>query len=148
MSVIFNEKELNASHAQDHCPDQSQISPKEHEGLTSGMGMENNHRQISEVLLSRPPDREMPDEEVGKIEGVQAQSLDTSAHCISDNAMSIKTHHGFLGWASLIPEIENPYHYGKKAKWLITSVVAIAAATAPMGASIFYRKQEVFWVCY
>ncbi|KAH8667161.1 major facilitator superfamily domain-containing protein [Ilyonectria robusta] len=80
----------------------------------------------------------MPDKEVGKTEGVQAQSLDTSAQCISDNTVPDEKHHGFLGWLSLIPEIENPYHYGKKAKWLITGVVAIAAATAPMGASIFY----------
>lgn len=144
MALVTNNPELSASRVQDYYSSQAQISPKYHDSLTPGMEMKKNQRNISEVLLSGPPDGEMLDEEVGKTEGVQAQSLDTSAQCISDNnTVPDKKHHGFLGWLSLIPEIENPYNYGKKSKWLITGVVAIAAATAPMGASIFYREQKV-----
>lgn len=142
MPAVINKPELNASHGQDYYSTQAQISPKEHGSLTPGMDM-GKTRQISEVLLSSPPDGEIPDEKVDKTERVQAQSLDTSAQCISGNTVPDKKHHGFLGWLSLIPETENPYHYGKKAKWLITGVVAIAAATAPMGASIFYREHKV-----
>ncbi|KAH8892786.1 MFS general substrate transporter [Thozetella sp. PMI_491] len=43
-----------------------------------------------------------------------------------------------LEWALLVPQVESPYDYPRSTKWLITSVVAIAAATSPMGASIFY----------
>lgn len=39
----------------------------------------------------------------------------------------------------VIESLEDPFEYQRRTKWLVTSVVAIAAATSPMGASIFYR---------
>lgn len=46
---------------------------------------------------------------------------------------------GLLGRLTIIPEVENPYDYTRKTKWLITLIVALAAAAAPLGSSIFYR---------
>ncbi|TAQ91544.1 hypothetical protein B7494_g173 [Chlorociboria aeruginascens] len=45
---------------------------------------------------------------------------------------------GLLARFSLIPEISRPYDYKRSTKWLITLQVALAAAAAPMGSSIFY----------
>ena len=50
---------------------------------------------------------------------------------------------GLFGRFSAIPEIETPYEYTNKTKWLITAVVALAAAASPMGSGIFYRKPFV-----
>ena len=50
---------------------------------------------------------------------------------------------GLFGRFSVIPEIETPYEYTNRTKWLITAVVALAAAASPMGSGIFYRKPFV-----
>ncbi|CAN8106361.1 unnamed protein product [Discula destructiva] len=38
----------------------------------------------------------------------------------------------------LIPEVERPYDYSRKTKWLITLIVALAAAGGPIGSNIMY----------
>jgi multidrug resistance protein len=43
---------------------------------------------------------------------------------------------GLLARFTLIPEVENPYHYTRNTKWLITFVVAFCAMAAPMGSAI------------
>ena len=47
---------------------------------------------------------------------------------------------GLLGSLTLIPEVERPHDYKNSTKWSITAVIAIAAACAPIGSSIFYRR--------
>ena len=47
---------------------------------------------------------------------------------------------GLLGRFTLIPEVERPYEYKNSTKWMITAIVALAAAGAPMGSSIFMRE--------
>lgn len=47
---------------------------------------------------------------------------------------------GLLGRLSLVAEVQNPYDYSNRLKWFITFIVAFAAAAAPMGSSIFFRK--------
>lgn len=43
---------------------------------------------------------------------------------------------GLCARFALIPEVTNPYHYSNKTKWLITAIVAVAAAAAPVGSAI------------
>lgn len=43
---------------------------------------------------------------------------------------------GLFSHFTLIPEVENPYHYTRKTKWFITFIVAICAMAAPMGSAI------------
>jgi hypothetical protein len=50
---------------------------------------------------------------------------------------------GLLGRFSLVAEVQNPYDYSNKLKWFVTFIVAFAAAAAPMGSSIFFRKPPV-----
>jgi hypothetical protein len=47
---------------------------------------------------------------------------------------------GLLGRFTLVAEVENPYDYSDRLKWFITFIVAFAAAAAPMGSSIIFRK--------
>lgn len=44
----------------------------------------------------------------------------------------------FARFAVLIPEVYRPYDYSRKTKWIITSIVALAGSTAPMGSGILY----------
>lgn len=39
---------------------------------------------------------------------------------------------------AMIPEVEDPYCYKDSTKWLLTLIIALAAAAAPMGSAIFY----------
>lgn len=43
---------------------------------------------------------------------------------------------GLLARFTLIPEVENPEHYARKTKWLITFIVAFCAMAGPMGSAI------------
>lgn len=45
---------------------------------------------------------------------------------------------GLLSQLVLIPEVERPYDYSRGTKWIITLVVALAAAGGPLGSGIFY----------
>ncbi|CAK7208544.1 hypothetical protein SBRCBS47491_000128 [Sporothrix bragantina] len=45
---------------------------------------------------------------------------------------------GLFGSFAILPEIERPYEYRNKTKWLITLIVALSAAAGPLGSSIFY----------
>ncbi|KAK5999635.1 hypothetical protein QM012_005292 [Aureobasidium pullulans] len=43
---------------------------------------------------------------------------------------------GLFARVAVIAEVENPKHYARRTKWLITFVVAVAGAAAPMGSGI------------
>lgn len=43
---------------------------------------------------------------------------------------------GLLARFALIPEVENPYHYSRQTKWLLTSIIAFCAMAGPMGSAI------------
>lgn len=47
---------------------------------------------------------------------------------------------GLFAVLTLVPEVERPYDYSRKTKWVITTVVALAAAGGPLGSNIMYRK--------
>ncbi len=52
---------------------------------------------------------------------------------------------GFLGRFTVIPEVGRPHEYANSTKWTITFIIAIAAAAAPMGSAIFYRRSTTFF---
>lgn len=47
---------------------------------------------------------------------------------------------GLFAQFTLLAEVENPKAYPRRTKWFITFIVAVAAAAAPMGSSIFFRR--------
>jgi hypothetical protein len=50
-----------------------------------------------------------------------------------------KERRGLFAQLTLIPEVERPYDYARKTKWMVTAIVAAAACTAPLGSNILYR---------
>ncbi|ODH52244.1 hypothetical protein GX48_01561 [Paracoccidioides brasiliensis] len=50
----------------------------------------------------------------------------------------INKRRGFLGHLTLLPEVEDPKKYPRKTKWLITMIIALAAAGAPISSAIFF----------
>jgi multidrug resistance protein len=47
-----------------------------------------------------------------------------------------KQRRGLFSGLTIIPEVENAYHYARKTKWFITVIVAFCAMAAPMGSAI------------
>ncbi|KAI9778535.1 MAG: hypothetical protein M1835_004908 [Candelina submexicana] len=45
---------------------------------------------------------------------------------------------GLLGRFTIVAEVKEPHDYNRRLKWFITSVIAAAAAAAPMGSAIFF----------
>jgi multidrug resistance protein len=43
---------------------------------------------------------------------------------------------GLLARFALIPEVQNPYHYSRKTKWFLTTIIAFCAMAGPMGSAI------------
>lgn len=50
-----------------------------------------------------------------------------------------KERRGLFAQLALLPEVERPYDYSRKTKWMITAIVAAAATTGPLGSNILYR---------
>ncbi|EAA31598.1 MFS general substrate transporter [Neurospora crassa] len=50
---------------------------------------------------------------------------------------------GLLASFAFIPEVERPVEYKNKTKWMITTIVALAAAGAPFGSGIFLPALEL-----
>lgn len=49
---------------------------------------------------------------------------------------------GILGKSRfvLIPEVQNPHEYTRGVKHLITAIVGLAGAAAPMGSAVLFRE--------
>lgn len=47
---------------------------------------------------------------------------------------------GLFGSLTILAEVEVPKHYPRNTKWFITFVIAVAAAAAPLGSAIFFRR--------
>jgi hypothetical protein len=49
---------------------------------------------------------------------------------------------GLFGRFIIFAEVEEPHHYPPRTKWFITFVIALAAAAAPLGSNIIFRKSK------
>ena len=48
---------------------------------------------------------------------------------------------GLFGRFTILAEVEEPKHYSRATKWLITFNIALAALAAPLGSAIIFREQ-------
>ena len=75
---------------------------------------------------------------------VESQASNPSAEPPTPQAVKVpkSQRRGLLSRLAILAEVEEPKHYSRQSKWFITFVVASAAAAAPMGSAIFYRKKD------
>jgi multidrug resistance protein len=77
-----------------------------------------------------------PDAAPSKAKG-RPMTLSRTTSVIPDAVLVPRTQRrGLLARFTLIPEVENPYHYTRKTKWFLTFIVAFCAMAAPMGSAI------------
>lgn len=78
---------------------------------------------------------------VGDIEeNTHSKSRPSSVRSKAATIIPRSKRRGLFGRVALIPEVSRPPEYTRKTKWLITFIVALAAAAAPMGSAIFFRE--------
>ncbi|KAH8768111.1 major facilitator superfamily domain-containing protein [Diaporthe sp. PMI_573] len=68
----------------------------------------------------------------------RSQSRASSARSRPLVVVPRKERRGLFAQLAFIPEVERPYDYTRKTKWMITAIVAAAACTAPLGSNILY----------
>lgn len=86
-------------------------------------------------------DEALPEHPVGP-NGVETKSATSRAASVQSRMSIISRgkRRGLLGRFTIVPEVERPHEYGRRTKWFITFLIALAAAAAPMGSAIFYRE--------
>jgi len=74
---------------------------------------------------------------------VEAQVPDTDAVSILPPPVKVprSQRRGLFAGLTILAEVEEPKNYSRPTKWFITCVIALAAAAAPLGVTIFFRKQ-------
>lgn len=63
----------------------------------------------------------------------------SSTHSRAASIVPRTKRRGLLGSLTVVPEVDRPYDYSRKTKWMLTCVVSLAGVAAPLGSSIFYR---------
>lgn len=56
------------------------------------------------------------------------------------NKVPRRERRGLLAQFALLPEVDEPKNYSRRNKWVITFIIAIAAAAAPIGSGLLLRK--------
>lgn len=123
------------------CPDRD----AEHKGrpVAADSSDDEDHEAIDRPGLEREvPDTLDPEKTTSRPQSRHASSFDDTETDIVPRA----ERRGLLGRYTLIPEVHRPYKYKNSTKWMITTIVALAAAGAPMGSSIFMRECSS-WKC-
>ncbi|KAF1931333.1 MFS general substrate transporter [Didymella exigua CBS 183.55] len=80
-----------------------------------------------------------PTTHIGRLDekGVHPATLTRTTSLTPDAVVVLKSERrGLLARFALLPEVENPYHYSRKTKWLLTFIIAFCAMAGPMGSAI------------
>ena len=93
------------------------------------------------LSISRPSTSSIsPDRAEETKEHTRSKSQSASVRSKAVTIIPRSRRRGLLGRLALIPEVSHPPEYARKTKWLITLIVALAAAAAPMGSAILFRE--------
>ena len=138
-----NDEEKADIAANKHKPQDFNV-PTEHPGVSTspdedekrrpsdGDSIHSEHSHTSSDSIEPIPEEKEP-----------AQRSKSKSSSVRSRPLSIVPRHkrrGLLAKFALIPEVDRPYDYKRGTKWLITLVVALAAAAAPIGSAIMMRE--------
>lgn len=109
-------------------------------GETKALDMDNQDSNHSRRRSSEDTIEPTPVDDVQHTSRTKSHTSSTRSRPLSIIPRSKRR--GLLGRFTVIPEIERPYDYRNSIKWAITAFVALAAAAAPVGSAIFYRRSS------
>ena len=101
----------------------------------AGKGKE--HKELLPPATTTAPDRDMS-KDLRPATLSRRASVVPEAVIVEPEAFRVKRRkrRGLLANLSLILEIDDPYHYARKTKWLLTILVAFMGMAGPMGSTI------------
>lgn len=100
------------------------VEPQEHGPTDNPLSEEKKHQTNVEAARTRSQDQAQADLE--RIESVKEPIVQVER----------SKRRGLFANLAAIPEVTEPTHYPNSTKWLITAIVAVAAAAAPVGSAI------------
>lgn len=114
----------------------------EHNGECGAVDRTESAKRDADALsISHPSTRSVsPDQARETEEHTRSKSKSASVRSKAVTIIPRSKRRGLLGRLALIPEVSHPPEYARKTKWLITLIVALAAAAAPMGSAILFRE--------
>lgn len=108
---------------------------------SDGGAVDSSEKHTDGLSISRSLTRSIgPDQAEETNEPTRSKSQSQSVRSKAVTVIPRSKRRGLLGRLALIPEVARPPEYANKTKWLITLIVALAAAAAPMGSAILFRK--------
>lgn len=118
------------------------VSAVDHNGECGAVGKaEEAEKDADGLSISRASTRSIGPDQAGESkEPTRSKSLSQSVRSKAVTIIPRSKRRGLLGRLALIPEVSHPPEYTRKTKWLITFIVALAAAAAPMGSAILFRE--------
>ena len=115
----------------------SEVGPNDEEGGAFGKAERGNDG----LPMSHSSTGSIGPNPVGETEAhTRSKSRSSSVRSKAATIVPRSMRRGLLGRFALIPEVTRPPEYTRKTKWLITLIVALAAAAAPMGSAIVFRE--------
>ncbi|OBT69200.1 hypothetical protein VE03_01890 [Pseudogymnoascus sp. 23342-1-I1] len=116
------------------------VSAVDHNGECGAVGKEEGTNKDADALsISHPSTRSVSPDQAGETEKhTRSKSKSASVRSKAVTIIPRSKRRGLLGRLALIPEVSHPPEYTRKTKWLITLIVALAAAAAPMGSAILF----------
>lgn len=114
----------------------------EHNAECGAVGRTESAKRDADALsISHPSTRSVSPDQAGETEEhTRSKSKSASVRSKAVTIIPRSKRRGLLGRLALIPEVSHPPEYARKTKWLITLIVALAAAAAPMGSAILFRE--------
>jgi hypothetical protein len=133
------EKSYELSQAEVESSPSRRSSTREDDGDVTPHEVEEKSAKVDPGLP--PPIHEETASDVDEdVEHQRAQSRASSTRSRPLSIVPRAKRRGLFAQLAFLPEVDRPYDYSNRAKWTITTFVAIAAAAAPMGSAIFYRE--------
>ena len=102
-------------------------------------------RESSDITCESPvtPDKKEPSDNpkplTDAVAVTSSNQVDTE---IAATKVPRRERRGLLAQFALLPEVDEPKNYSRRKKWIITFIVAIAAAAAPIGSGLLLREYQ------
>ena len=149
-----SEKPVRATDSVSSSPSRGSSDDDDDMGVTTTTATAGIERDVEKKSIDVAPELPPPTGNIGGAPGHDARETGAAVFRTRSRGSSTRSRalsvvprlhrRGLFAQLALVPEVNRPFDYSNKVKWTITIFVAIAAAAAPLGSAIFFRKYLLY----